>query len=1111
MRQTLHQLPLFLRGFTSRSYLRNLLAAAMGFAMAGALGLVVGVLLLKSPLAARLVGGVDQAQPLQRLVAALALFLLGMALSGGVIGILGGWILTLVDPLAPQRRYMWAGAIAFAIPQAIFVPVGLVLASVLGIYYNNIDAHPAHLPLLFGVFGLFYGMTVGFILGFTSVGFKYGWGVLLGAMIGGLVGGGITGGLLRLVLERMGMGELLARGWLVLLIFIVFYAILGLALGVLYTWFHRSRREGGDLPRYMGRYWQIFAIVAVTMVILNLAGVFYQVFAFATMRPASTAPVIASEARGVAWTNPQALPYASGAAENPSLSTNLLGHLGLAWVRYDEDGEKSVSLSQGRVGANGWAQWEQTHFLEERPSRNPAIAGDQHGNWHVVWESLDTTGEQTNAIFYQRCDDNGCDAPIALTDLRPVCPGEGAPSSPAIAIDDAGRIMVVWAYDDILAYLTWQMGTPFPSWEECLLVHGRNPQLAPRGNAGFLLSWENEGAVYLTHFRDGRWYLPALFQAPGGNATPFFDVDRAEAHLVWCGEDQQPHHFASASGEEKLAGPGCIGRVRLRKDGLGRFHLLWESDQAVNSDGLVRRGHFLYDSIRGEGGWGQPVLLHSAAGPAPFDVITDTMGGLQAAGTDAGGWFASRPRYECPDSTGSPYGDAILHVLQTDSYRPPDAPIPFCGNQFLGLYLLPPPPPENVLETVSPESAFDAVGEQIRNAHYEVLFATMEWMKDENMDSPGFLLADAITDLYEKVGAHPENYPRGMTVRILLGNYPELATFTWGDQVWNVMDVLQKAGLPELENPELGWKVELANFDGQNPHSHAKFLVIDGEKVMSGGFNYSYLHYPRNHSSGLGVSLVDYGMLLRGPVAQDALASYDDLWEGSTLVECPGLDPPKGDWARYCDKIEGAATATHVPEVTLYHLTEEDDVAFSLLRTANRPESDRALDALIRSAQDHIDIFEVNFSLKVYCSLGIIMDDFCSMQDSLGYMQALLDVMEQNGVHVRVLTTDVNMNGIENSVAIDAFRKELARRGLSHLAEFRYYDGRMHAKAFVVDDQFLVVGSQNFHYSAWGDDRGLVEYNLATNSARAIADFQQTFEYYWQHSKPVIPGAVRSE
>ena len=357
--QKLHRFPTFLRVFTSRSYFRNVLVAATGFAAAGALGLIFGVLLLKSPLAVGLVELVDQAQPLQRLVLALAIFLLGMVISGAVIGSLGGWILTIVDPLAPRRRYIWTGAAAFAAPQAIFVPLGLIMISMLGIYYNNSDANPAYLSTLLGLFGLFYGMTAGFIFGFASVGFKYGWGVLFGAMVGGLFGGWITGWLLRLALERMGVSDLMARGWLLLLIFMVFYAAMGLALGLIYTWFHRARREGGDLPRYMGRYWRIFAIFAAVMVILNLTGVFYQVFTFAMMKPASTATVIGPETKGVAWTGSQPLPDASGAAENPSLAANVLGDLGLAWSRFDAGGEKGV-LSQGLVNARGLAQWENT-------------------------------------------------------------------------------------------------------------------------------------------------------------------------------------------------------------------------------------------------------------------------------------------------------------------------------------------------------------------------------------------------------------------------------------------------------------------------------------------------------------------------------------------------------------------------------------------------------------------------------------------------------------------------------------------------------------------------------------------------------------------------------
>jgi len=45
----------------------------------------------------------------------------------------------------------------------------------------------------------------------------------------------------------------------------------------------------------------------------------------------------------------------------------------------------------------------------------------------------------------------------------------------------------------------------------------------------------------------------------------------------------------------------------------------------------------------------------------------------------------------------------------------------------------------------------------------------------------------------------------------------------------------------------------------------------------------------------------------------------------------------------------------------------------------------------------------------------------------------------------------------------------------------------------------LIIGSQNFHYSAWGEG-GLTEYSLATDSPAAIEAYQDLFEYQWERS-----------
>jgi len=138
--------------------------------------------------------------------------------------------------------------------------------------------------------------------------------------------------------------------------------------------------------------------------------------------------------------------------------------------------------------------------------------------------------------------------------------------------------------------------------------------------------------------------------------------------------------------------------------------------------------------------------------------------------------------------------------------------------------------------------------------------------------------------------------------------------------------------------------------------------------------------------------------------------------------------------------------------------------------------------------------------------LNMIDPSLCNIEQALDYMNAILDALEENPVKVRVLFTDVNSNGLENFIATDVFRQELEKRGLSEWVEIRYWPERMHSKAILIDNQLLIIGSQNMHYSSFGE-RGLTEFSLATESPEAIEAFQLTFEFYWERSLPVEEGA----
>jgi len=81
------------------------------------------------------------------------------------------------------------------------------------------------------------------------------------------------------------------------------------------------------------------------------------------------------------------------------------------------------------------------------------------------------------------------------------------------------------------------------------------------------------------------------------------------------------------------------------------------------------------------------------------------------------------------------------------------------------------------------------------------------------------------------------------------------------------------------------------------------------------------------------------------------------------------------------------------------------------------------------------------------------------------------------------------------------FLEELERRGLDDLVELRFYDGKIHTKAILIDKELLIIGSQNLHYSAWGE-KGLTEYSVSTDDLDAIAEYIALFEHKWQDAIP---------
>jgi phosphatidylserine/phosphatidylglycerophosphate/cardiolipin synthase-like enzyme len=426
---------------------------------------------------------------------------------------------------------------------------------------------------------------------------------------------------------------------------------------------------------------------------------------------------------------------------------------------------------------------------------------------------------------------------------------------------------------------------------------------------------------------------------------------------------------------------------------------------------------------------------------------------------------------------------------------------PYCRNSFIDFIYMPNPEPAFSNQPATGNGGFDKVATLVDTIQYEALFVTMEYVASEGAFGPGTTLGDATAELYRWIKEDPSQYPKGLTVRIMLGNYPNISKLEWGDQIWNAINDLRVAGVEEMENPDIGWKVEVANFPGVYPHSHTKFLVLDGDILISAGYNYGWLHFSKDHPSGKGDDLVDLGMIMKGPVAQAAMSAYDDMWVGANQLYCADFHPEDGsDWQDSCEWK--TAEGGHVPEVLKYALAGEDQVAFSLYRTDVYKEADEAYVAALSTASESVDAIHVNFSLELICMINVLNPDICTFENALPLMEALVKAVDENHIRVRVIVENSNSNGLENRVAIQVLEEESAKMDLDDLVEVRFFNGRVHAKSALIDQELLIVGSQNFHYSSFGEG-GLLEYVAATEDPDAIESYQTMFDFYWEQAIPV--------
>lgn len=143
--------------------------------------------------------------------------------------------------------------------------------------------------------------------------------------------------------------------------------------------------------------------------------------------------------------------------------------------------------------------------------------------------------------------------------------------------------------------------------------------------------------------------------------------------------------------------------------------------------------------------------------------------------------------------------------------------------------------------------------------------------------------------------------------------------------------------------------------------------------------------------------------------------------------------------------------------------------------------------------------------MPMMCNLNHFFD-VCTFAQAPEYLQSLMTAAE-NGAHVRILLSPYPIQNVENLIAMEIFNQEAAARGISDRVEIRWFDDLLHTKNALIDEEFLIIGSQNLHHSAFGEGGGLSEYNIGTSDPDAIEQFQKMFEYFWERGAPFTTKA----
>ncbi|MFO7683807.1 MAG: hypothetical protein R6X34_27570 [Chloroflexota bacterium] len=542
------------------SYRRSFFTGLLGFIVAGIASNLATLLLFASGVLTWLTGLVPEGQPLVRLLVGVILAFVGVGVGGAVGGLVRGYVLQRIDAQGSRPRYLTSAALANGLAHGVLVIPALLLISLISVYNPGSEKNPTIYMVVFGLLGVLFGLLNGFVLAALTARPRYALLPWLANAAGSLLGGVLFG----LVLWRPAWlasspVEALTGALFLIIAGVVMNATTGGMLGLAYGWLARQRQMRGEAA-VTPRRWQDAATIAVgTLLFLVVMGSTNQIANFITIHQGSIRTSLTPVTEGVHWQDVSRLTEIQPDEASVGLAAGAAGQV-LVWsgaddVFYSNWPDAPVNVSN----------------TPQNTSHQPQAAVTEDGAAYIVWA-------EAGRILVSRCAGGVCSPPLGMAAIPSAC-NAGAHQWPAIAVDDAGTVMVAWsAGQNAIAYTTWQDGQdPANGRSGCLTFPDLpNPQAqlaaTPEGFALVAAAAPNSptGPISWASFGPDGWSAPQVV-GQGGAAAIHTAAD-GRWHSAWCSAAGGLVILSEGGGAENLTG-GCTTRPALLEDGTGRLHV----------------------------------------------------------------------------------------------------------------------------------------------------------------------------------------------------------------------------------------------------------------------------------------------------------------------------------------------------------------------------------------------------------------------------------------------------------------------------------------------------------------------------------------------------------